>query len=119
MELIQIDQVQTLIPEYENKPVYLHVETTNGAYANHFDQKEYNDGTFLRNIQVTLTHANLSSAVNEHHSDGPKLDNNGWVYVQGLTHYEVTENKELLLAGLNHEGQLAASLEISSKPFKE
>ena len=119
MELIQIDQVQTLISEYENKPVYLHVETTNGAYANHFDQKVFNAGTFLRNIQVTFTNAHLTGGVKEPFRVGLKLDNNGWVYVQGLTHYEVTENKELLLAGLNHEGQLAASLEISSKPFKE
>ncbi|MWT09065.1 DUF1806 family protein, partial [Escherichia coli] len=42
MELIQVDQVQSLISEYENKPVYLHVETTNGAYANHFDSKVFN-----------------------------------------------------------------------------
>ncbi len=39
--------------------VYLHVETTNGAYANHFDQRVFNAGTFLRNIQVTYTHAQL------------------------------------------------------------
>ncbi len=106
MELIQVDQVQSLISEYENKPVYLHVETTNG-------------GTFLRNIQVTFTHAHLTGGNKEPYRVGLKLDNNGWVYVQGLTHYEVTENNELLIAGLNYEGQLAATLEISSNPFKD
>jgi len=106
MELIQVDQVQSLISEYENKPVYLHVETTNA-------------GTFLRNIQVTFTHAHLTGGNKEPYRVGLKLDNNGWVYVQGLTHYEVTENNELLIAGLNYEGQLAATLEISSNPFKD
>ncbi|WP_323703355.1 YojF family protein [Mammaliicoccus sp. Dog046] len=119
MELIQVDHVQSLISEYENKPVYLHVETTNGAYANHFDNKVFNAGTFLRNIQVTFTHAHLTGGNKEPHRVGLKLDNNGWVYVQGLTHYEVTEDKELLLAGLNYEGQLAAALHISSNPFKD
>ena len=33
------EEVQQLLTSFENKPVYLHVETTNGAYANHFDQR--------------------------------------------------------------------------------
>ena len=118
MELIQVDQVQSLISEYENKPVYLHVETTNGAYANHFDSKVFNAGTFLRNIQVTFTHAHLTGGNKEPYRVGLKLDNNGWVYVQGLTHYEVNDNGEFLLAGFNYEGQLAAALEISTQPFE-
>ncbi|RNB36572.1 DUF1806 family protein, partial [Staphylococcus aureus] len=31
----------------------------------------------------------------------------GWVYVQGLTHYEINDNNEFLIAGSNYEGQLA------------
>ena len=118
MELIQIDQVQTLISEYENKPVYLHVETTNGAYANHFDQKVFNAGTFLRNIQVTFEHAQLKGGNKDPYRVGLKLKDGGWVYVQGLTHYEINEQGEFLLAGFNYEGQLAAALEISTQPFK-
>ncbi|MGE7364960.1 DUF1806 family protein, partial [Staphylococcus cohnii] len=33
MESIIDEKVQTLLSSYEDKPVYLHVETTNGAYA--------------------------------------------------------------------------------------
>ena len=36
----------------------------------------------------------------------------------GLTHYEINEQGEFLLAGFNYEGQLAAALEISTQPFK-
>ena len=41
----------------------------------------------------------------------------GWVYVQGLTHFEVNEHDEFLIAGFNYEGQLAAALQISERPF--
>ena len=117
MELIQVDQVQSLISEYENKPVYLHVETTNGAYANHFDQRVFNAGTFLRNIVVTFEHAQLKGGDKDPYRVGLKLKDGGWVYVQGLTHYEVNENNEFLIAGFNYEGQLAATIEISKQPF--
>lgn len=46
LEEIDYDKVQTLLSSYEHKPVYIHVETTNGAYAAHFDQRVFNAGTF-------------------------------------------------------------------------
>lgn len=118
LQPITNDAVQSLLDQYANEPVYIHVETTNGAYASHFDQRVFNAGTFLRNIQITYTHAQLKGGVKDPFRVGLKLQNNGWVYVQGLTHYEVNENDELLLAGFNYEGQLAAALEISRKPFQ-
>ena len=118
LEEIDYDKVQTLLSSYEHKPVYLHVETTNGAYAAHFDQRVFNAGTFLRNIQVTYEHAQLKGGNKDPYRVGLKLNDNGWVYVQGLTHFEVNENDEFLLAGFNYEGQLAAALEISTTPFK-
>lgn len=118
LEEIDYDKVQTLLSSYEHKPVYIHVETTNGAYATHFDQRVFNAGTFLRNIQVTYEHAQLKGGNKDPYRVGLKLKDNGWVYVQGLTHFEVNENDEFLLAGFNYEGQLAAALEISTTPFK-
>ena len=38
LEPINEQEVLNLLT-YANKPVYLHVETTNGAYANHFDER--------------------------------------------------------------------------------
>ncbi|MGM7689830.1 YojF family protein [Staphylococcus felis] len=118
MQPIIKDVVQSLLDQYTNEPVYIHVETTNGAYANHFDQRVFNAGTFLRNIQITYTHAQLKGGVKDPFRVGLKLNQNGWVYVQGLTHYEINENEEFLLAGFNYEGQLAAALQISRKPFQ-
>ena len=48
---------------------------------------------------------------------GLKLSNGGWVYVQGLTHFEINEHDEFLIVGFNYEGQLAAALQISERPF--
>lgn len=118
MEQINTEKVQDLLSSYANQPVYLHVETTNGAYAAHFDQRVFNAGTFLRNIQVTYEHAQLKGGNKDPYRVGLKLKDNGWVYVQGLTHYEVNDNGEFLLAGFNYEGQLAAALEISMQPFQ-
>ncbi|WP_251518688.1 MULTISPECIES: YojF family protein [Staphylococcus] len=117
LEQINEQKVQEILSSYANQPVYLHVETTNGAYAAHFDQRVFNAGTFLRNIQVTYEHAQLKGGDKDPYRVGLKLKDNGWTYVQGLTHYEINERGEFLLAGFNYEGQLAAALEISTQPF--
>ena len=116
LELINAEEVQQLLTSFENKPVYLHVETTNGAYANHFDQRVLMRYV-LRNIQVTYEHAQLKGGDKDPFRVGLKLRDGGWVYVQGLTHYEINNNNEFLIAGFNYEGQLAATIEISEKPF--
>lgn len=117
LEPINETRVQEILSSYANQTVYLHVETTNGAYANHMDQRVFNAGTFLRNIPVTFVHAQLKGGQKDPYRVGLKLDNQGWIYVQGLTHFEINERNEFLLAGLNYEGQLAAALEISTEPF--
>ncbi len=118
LEPIDAEHVQSILSSYANTPVYLHVETTNGAYANHFDQRVFNAGAFLRNIQLSFEHAQLKGGHKDPFRVGLKLKENGWVYVQGLTHYEINEDGEFLIAGFNYEGQLAATLEISKHPFK-
>ena len=117
MELIEQQQVQNLLNQYQNKPVYLHVETTNGAYASHFDEKVFNAGTFLRNIQVSYIQGIITGGNKEPYRVGLKLDN-GWIYVQGLTHFEIDAQGRFLMAGLNYQGQLAAALQISETPFE-
>ena len=41
----------------------------------------------------------------------------GWVYAQGITHFELDEHGRLLMAGLDYSGKLAVALEISETPF--
>src|SRR5699024_9769826 len=64
-------------------------------------------------IQGTIRGGNRS----KEHRVGLKLNNGGWIYVLGLTHYVVNEDGEFIMHGINAEGKLASALEISTKPF--
>lgn len=121
MELKKLDEkrVQELLDEYQNTPVYLHVEVTSGVYASHNNDDVFNAGTFLRNIPVTYTQGTLKGGGNFEYRVGLKLDTGGWVYVTGLSHYTVNENNEFILHGIDYNGKLAAALEISRNKFKK
>ena len=41
----------------------------------------------------------------------------GWVYAEGITHWEVDDKDRLLLAGHDNR-RLAVALELSLTPFK-
>ncbi|RLQ93444.1 YojF family protein [Falsibacillus albus] len=115
MEPITIDAVQPYIDRFAGKPVYIHLETTNGAYASHFNEEFFSAGAYIRNAQVTYEHGKIVG-------DGPfraglKLEI-GWIYAEGLTHFEEDEEGRLLLAGHGFDGKLAVALEISQTPFE-
>ena len=114
MELIDVKNVQELINSFANKEVYIHLETTNGAYASHNDQSFFSAGAFIRNALVQYELGKITGI-------GPfrvglKI-NLGWIYAEGLTHYELDEDGRLLLAGHDNQGKLAIALEISCTPF--
>ena len=46
MKEVQVDALQDLLNSFANKDVYIHLETTNGAYATHFDEQVFNAGAF-------------------------------------------------------------------------
>lgn len=114
MDIVNPKHVQDVITSFANKDVYIHLETTNGSYASHFKEGFLNAGAFLRNIVINFE---LGKIVGDSpHRVGLKLPT-GWVYAQGITHYEVDEFGRLLLAGLDHEGKLSVALHISETPF--
>ena len=115
MEPINVSKVQALLDDYINKSVYLHLETTNGAYASHINEKAYTVGAFIRNAEVKFTHAKIVGNNNVYRV-GLKLEI-GWVYAEGLTDWTVTEENQLLLAGHDREGRLMVALQISDQPF--
>jgi hypothetical protein len=41
----------------------------------------------------------------------------GWVYAEGVTHWEKDEKNRLLLAGHDEKGRLAVALQLSLTPF--
>lgn len=114
MELIDKEKVQQHIDSFSNERVFLHLETTNGAYASHFDESFFSASAYIRNANISYANGKISG-------DGPyrvglKLEI-GWVYGEGLTHYEIDQQGRLLLAGHGTDGKLAIALELSHTPF--
>ncbi|WP_041086909.1 YojF family protein [Jeotgalibacillus soli] len=115
MQPVNLEKVQTLINRFAGKDVYIHLETTNGAYAAHVDEKFFNAGAFIRNAKVRYE---LGKIIGEAPSRvGLKLEM-GWIYAQGITHYEFDSKERLLMAGHDYQGKLAVSLQISETPFE-
>ncbi|HEY2420041.1 MAG TPA: YojF family protein [Neobacillus sp.] len=115
MEPIDVKRVQSAINSFANKDVYIHLETTNGAYASHHDQSFFSAGAYIRNALVRYELGKITG--NGPFRAGLKI-NLGWVYAEGLTHFEMDEDGRLLLAGHDNLGKLAVALEISSSPFE-
>ncbi|RUL53111.1 MULTISPECIES: YojF family protein [Lysinibacillus] len=114
MKEVQVNEIQELLNSFANKDVYIHLETTNGAYATHFDEKVFNAGAFIRNAKIRFELAKIID--DTPHRVGLKMEH-GWVYAQGITHYKLDEKGRLLMAGLDYTGKLAVALEISETPF--
>ncbi|MGX1262455.1 hypothetical protein RKD55_000259 [Rossellomorea marisflavi] len=115
MKPIQLADVQGLINQFARQDIYIHLETTNGAYASHFNENFFSAGAYIRNAKVNYEHGKIVG-------DGPfrvglKLEI-GWIYAEGLTHYEQDDAGRLLMAGHGADGKLAVALEISPTPFK-
>ncbi|KAB8132152.1 YojF family protein [Gracilibacillus oryzae] len=115
MEPIDINLLQQEIDERANKQVYVHLETTNGAYASHFNKDSYNVGAFIRNAKVQYERGKVVGAESTYRV-GLKLEI-GWIYAEGVNKYEINENGSLLMAGHDREGRLMVALQISETPF--
>lgn len=116
MKAINQEEVQAELNRFQNKDVYIHLETTNGAYASHFGNKGVNVGAYIRNAKVKYTNAVIKGDVGNYRV-GLKTDL-GWIYAEGLTDWELYENDKLLLAGHDPDGRLMVALQISETPFK-
>ena len=115
MKPIVSSVVQEAINSFQKQDVYIHLETTNGAYASHFGGGAYSAGAYIRNALVQYEHGKIAG-------EGPyrvglKLPI-GWVYAEGINHYQIDEQSRLLLAGLDGDGRLAVALQISKTPFE-
>lgn len=114
MQLIQPTEVQRRIDKLKDQDVYIHLEMTTGAYAAHFDSSKHPAATFITNAVVRYSHGSISG--NGPYRVGLKMAH-GWVYSEGLTHYEDTESERLILAGHDSQGKLIVSLQVSRQPF--
>lgn len=115
MKPIEMAVVQERLNSFKNKPVYVHLETTNGAYASHFGNQGVNVGAYIRNAQLTYTQVEIKGDVG--YRVGMKTEI-GWLYAEGLTDFEIYEEAKLLLAGHDADGRIMVALQISETPFK-
>lgn len=115
MKPIELEKVQKIIDGFKNKEVYVHLETTNGAYASHINKKAYNVGAYIRNAKVSFNQAKIVGD-GKSYRVGLKMEM-GWIYAEGLTDWTIHEDSKLLMAGHDREGRLMVSLQISETPF--
>jgi hypothetical protein len=114
LEAIDVKKVQEAINRFADQDVYVHLETTNGAYASHNDQTFFSAGAYIRNALVRYELGKITGS--GPYRVGLKI-NLGWIYAEGITHFEIDEENHLLLAGHDYNGKLAVALEISLTPF--
>lgn len=116
MQPISPPEVQASLQHYVDRPVYLHLETTNGAYApGSFGTSIASAvGAFVRNATVRCQRAQVAGT--GPYRVGLQMEQ-GWVYAEGLTDWELDGQGRLLLAGHDQEGRLAVALELSLTPF--
>lgn len=114
MKPIVPHEVQQHIDRLSDQELYIHLEMTSGAYAAHFDSTKHPAGTFLKNAVIRFAHGTISG--NGPFRVGLKLPH-GWVYSEGLTHYEESEQEQLILEGHDSQGKLVVALQLSKMPF--
>lgn len=115
MEPVVVEKVQEAINQRANQDVYIHLETTNGAYASHNDENFFSSGAYIRNALVRYELGKITGS--GPYRVGLKIEL-GWVYAEGITHFEIDEQNRLLMAGHDFKGKLAVALEISNTPFE-
>lgn len=108
-------EVQVALNGFIGKNVYLHLETTNGAYAAESGENQAMAfGAYIRNAAVRFDRAVIAGR--GPYRAGLQLDL-GWIYAEGLTDFEIDAEGRLLLAGHDFEGRLAVALQLSETPF--
>lgn len=116
MQPIDREAVQTQLSRLAGQELYLHLETSSGAYAALSDNKAPTVAAFVRNTRLCYTRGTVSGT--GPFQVGLKLDH-GWAYAQGLTHWLLDSQGRLLLAGHDENGALLVALQLSPTPFAE
>lgn len=115
MDPVNLNLVQDALDSFLDTEVYIHLETTNGAYASHHNQQFFSAGAYIRNAKIAYERAKITGS--GPYRIGLKIPF-GWVYAEGITHYELDDKERLLLAGHDFDGKLAVALQISKTPFE-
>lgn len=114
MQPIHREEVQRRIDALQDTELYIHLEMTMGVYTAHKDQSIHPASNFIKNARIRYTHGSLSESAP--YRIGLKLDG-GWVYTEGLTHWDAAEPERLILSGNDPDGKLIVALQLSREPF--
>lgn len=114
MQLINQSEIQDRIDLLKDQDLYIHLEMTTGAYASHLDSSKHPAATFITNAVIRYSHGSISGS--GPYRVGLKMLQ-GWIYSEGLTHFEESETNRLIMAGHDSQGKLIVSLQLSREPF--
>jgi hypothetical protein len=98
----------------KDEDLYIHLEMTLGAYAAHNDSTKHPASTFLTNAKIRYSKGTIAGQ--GPYRVGLKMDS-GWVYMEGLTHYDESDTDRLIMAGHDSQGKLVVALQLSRQPF--
>ncbi|MGO4374543.1 YojF family protein [Paenibacillus sp. YIM B09110] len=114
MNPIHPGTVQSAIDKLKDQDLYLHLEMTSGAYASHFDSSRHPAANFISNAVIRYSHGSIAGS--GPYRVGLKTEG-GWIYSEGLTHYEESDTERLIMAGHDGQGKLVVALQLSRTPF--
>lgn len=114
MKPINPVEVELAIQHLQEQELYIHLEMTTGAYAAHWDSSKHPAATFITNARIR--YAQGSVAGNGPYRVGLKMEH-GWVYSEGLTHWNGEDPDRLIMAGHDAQGKLVVALQLGKKPF--
>lgn len=114
MQIINQDMVQQRIDRFKEHDIYIHLEMTTGAYAAHIDSSKHPAANFITNAVIRYSHGSIEG--HGPYRVGLKMSQ-GWIYSEGLTHWDENEMDKLILAGHDGQGKLIVSLQLSRTPF--
>lgn len=114
MRTIDPTEVQARLDRLKDQDLYLHLETTTGAYAAHSDSTRHPASAFIKNARIRFSHGSIAGS--GPYRVGLKMQD-GWVYAEGLTHYDEEDAERLIMAGHDGEGRLVVALQLSRQPF--
>jgi hypothetical protein len=114
MQPIDPQAVQSMLQGMKDQDVYVCLEMTTGAYAAHRDSTKMTAATFVSNGMIRFSQGSIAGS--GPYRVGLKTQT-GWVYAEGLTHWEESETERLILAGHDSEGKLVVGLLLGREPF--
>lgn len=107
---IQTEALEPALARFAGRPAHLHLETTAGAYtAGGF-------GAFARNLRVDVRQAVVRGRDGRFRAGIQTAE--GWIYAEGLTHWELDAEGRLLLAGYDPEGRVTVVCTLSPRALQ-